>query len=403
MKRDTLLRLADEVVLRLTDGAMTVEGRDDAVQCDLAMLNTLGRLHRPATFEAALAAVDPPSRDAWMRASAQLFDLIGAGAVEPENDATRPRTDHGFSCLEPHLAMLADQRRTQAYVEAIRRVVRPGDVVLDLGTGSGVLAVAAAQAGARQIYAIERTGIASMAERVFRQNGVGDRIRLIRDVSTRVVLPERADVMVSEIIGTDPLCERILEYTRDAVDRLLVPEPRMVPARLRVSVRAVTLPEAVIEQHVATPRQLARWRDAYGIEFSPLNEGARRAWFSTTNAEAASWPALSPTVALLDIDLTRPPHAPFLAKAQTQATARGMLNGALIAWEVVLDARCTLSNDPRVIDPDCCWGTAAWLAEAPSSVAPGDPIDVSFRYAAPRSTASIVARPLVGLVKSVGA
>ena len=76
--------------------------------------------------------------------------------------------------------MLDDDRRTEAYLAALTKAVRPEDVVLDIGTGTGVLAVAAARAGARHVYAVEATDIADVAERVFTANGVGDRVTLIR-------------------------------------------------------------------------------------------------------------------------------------------------------------------------------------------------------------------------------
>ena len=68
--------------------------------------------------------------------------------------------------------MLHDERRTGDYLAALAAAVRPSDVVLDIGTGSGVLAVAAAKAGARHVYAVEASDIADVAERVFAVNGV---------------------------------------------------------------------------------------------------------------------------------------------------------------------------------------------------------------------------------------
>ena len=107
-----------------------------------------------------------------------------------------------------HIAMLNDRRRTASFLAAIRRVVRPGDVVVDVGTGTGVLAIAAAQAGAARVYAVEATGIGKLAEANFRANGLQDRITLVPGWSMQVTLPERADVLVSEVIGKTPLVNK---------------------------------------------------------------------------------------------------------------------------------------------------------------------------------------------------
>ena len=101
--------------------------------------------------------------------------------------------------------------------------------MLDIGTGSGILAVAAARAGARHVYAVEATDIAAVAERVFAANGVQDRVTLIAGWSRQIELPEPADLLMSEIIGSEPFEEEILETTLDARRRLLKPGARLIP------------------------------------------------------------------------------------------------------------------------------------------------------------------------------
>jgi hypothetical protein len=403
MRRDTRLRLSDAVGIRVAGDWMIVEGRDDAVRCERRMLSALDRLQRPGTFEDAMSAVETGSRHDWMSAAAQLLELVGAGAVcDGEQQTGRLLTDHGFSWLEPHIAMISDQQRTQSYIAAIKRVVRPGDVVVDLGTGTGVLAIAAAQAGARHVYAIERTHIADVAARMFFENGVADRVTIVRDVSTHAVLPERANVMTSEIIGTEPLCERILEYTSDAIDRHLCAGARMVPRGLRISARAVSLPDGVVERHVATERLTAGWAQTYGMDFSALAGAGLPAWFSASNAEAASWPALSPTIQLMDIDLAQPPRPPLSARARTIATAAGRLDAILIVWQAELDAHGSLSSDPLIIGPDCCWGAAVWLAQHRTPVVEGDELEFRFHYTAPRASADVALQRPAGFAAAAG-
>ena len=57
--------------------------------------------------------------------------------------------------LRYHRQLLSDAHRTESFGRAVAEVVRPGDVVLDLGSGSGILALIAARLGARQVYAVE--------------------------------------------------------------------------------------------------------------------------------------------------------------------------------------------------------------------------------------------------------
>ena len=81
-------------------------------------------------------------------------------------------------------SMLDDRGRTNGFCHALRTIVKPDDVVVDIGTGTGVLATCAALAGARKVYAVESSGIAEVAARVFAANGVTDRVTLVRERST---------------------------------------------------------------------------------------------------------------------------------------------------------------------------------------------------------------------------
>jgi protein arginine N-methyltransferase 7 len=105
-------------------------------------------------------------------------------------------TEGVFNCL-------IDEERTMAFAKAIAATVRPGDVVVDMGTGSGVLAMLAARAGAKKVYAIEidRSNIATL-NAVFRANALEDRIVLIHGDVCKVDLPEKVDVIIGEMIAT---------------------------------------------------------------------------------------------------------------------------------------------------------------------------------------------------------
>lgn len=127
--------------------------------------------------------------------------------------------------------ILADQVRVRAYDEAIRATVRHGAVVVDLGTGPGILALLACRAGAARVYAIEADPIVGLARELARANGYADRITFIEAVSRTIDLPERADVLVADVRGMLPLFGDGLVTMIDARDRFLRPGGAIVPMR----------------------------------------------------------------------------------------------------------------------------------------------------------------------------
>src|SRR5512140_3783943 len=85
--------------------------------------------------------------------------------------------------------MIADAARTQPFIEALRRAIRPGSVVLDIGTGPGFFALLACQLGASRVYAIEPDDNIEIGREDSRQQTHGERIVWLRGLSTEVDLP----------------------------------------------------------------------------------------------------------------------------------------------------------------------------------------------------------------------
>lgn len=96
--------------------------------------------------------------------------------------------------------MLADDRRVTAFRRAIERVIRPGDVVLEAGAGTGLLSSFAA-ARARAVYAVEADpGVAALGARLVELNGMADRVRYRQGRAERTLPPEPVDVVVCEML-----------------------------------------------------------------------------------------------------------------------------------------------------------------------------------------------------------
>ena len=227
------------------------------------LFDLLARFEGGASLAEVLASTPARGTLDWMEQSATVRQLVSAGALARE----AVRAPHqGFGAPTIHVKMLHDVERVAAYLRAIREVVRPDDIVVDLGTGTGVLAVAAAKAGARHVYAIEESAIGDTAQEVFATNGLSDRITLVRGHSTRVELPERGTVLVTETLGNDPLDEGILFFVADARRRLLVPGARLIPSAIDLVLQLV---EAPIDDTLSE-RVIAEWLHRYGVDLHPL-------------------------------------------------------------------------------------------------------------------------------------
>lgn len=124
-------------------------------------------------------------------------------------------TEGAFNCL-------IDHNRTEAFRNAIKNTVQSGNIVVDMGTGTGVLAMFAAQCGAKKVYAIEidPRNVATLRN-TFQENSMGNKIEVIEGDVTKVNLPEKIDVVVGEMIATGlieelqiPAMNNILRYAK---------------------------------------------------------------------------------------------------------------------------------------------------------------------------------------------
>lgn len=105
-------------------------------------------------------------------------------------------TEGVFNCL-------IDHKRTKAFAKAIKKTVAKGDIVVDMGTGTGILAMLAAKAGAAKVYAVEidKNNIATL-RKTFEKNGYGNIIEVIEGSILEVTIPEKVDVIIGEMIAT---------------------------------------------------------------------------------------------------------------------------------------------------------------------------------------------------------
>jgi protein arginine N-methyltransferase 1 len=165
--------------------------------------------------------------------------------------------------IDEHRQYLSDLPRVAAFRQAIREVVKPGDVVVDLGAGSGIMGLLACQAGAKRVYSIEETALIDLTHEISRANGFEDRMVFIKDLSTRIELPEQADVVVADQIGRFGFDAGIFGYFADARARFLKPGGTMIPATIDLVVTPV--------EHREMWDQVEFWKGKPArFDFSPM-------------------------------------------------------------------------------------------------------------------------------------
>jgi hypothetical protein len=151
----------------------------------------------------------------------------------------------------------------QAFIEAMAQKIRPGDVVADIGSGTGILACLAAKAGARKVYAIEHSSWIEIAREVVKTNGLDDRVECIHEDAARVRLPQKADVMLGDVIGVFGLEGGVLRIYPAFREANLAADGRVIPERIELFLA----PWEAAEQHA----EVDFWhRDWYGLDLSAV-------------------------------------------------------------------------------------------------------------------------------------
>jgi type I protein arginine methyltransferase len=235
--------------------------------------------------------------------------------------------------------MLVDAKRCETFREAIRRTVKPGDVVVDLGAGTGLLSFFAVQAGAQRVYAIEMSGIADLATQLISENGKQERITLIRGNSKKVRLPERCDVLISETLSS--FCfdtENTIEFMADARERFLKPGGRIVPEACDTVLMPFSSDECGLGRIPAK---------FYDVAFDAFRR-KRYALPELIRASGKNLLEIAPPQKCHHVNFYDDKKAPGPAMVVFKNCAEGRLDGFLGWFECQLCPGVTISNSPRL-------------------------------------------------------
>jgi protein arginine N-methyltransferase 1 len=207
-------------------------------------------------------------RGRFARVRAWISAKPGRAAwVYPEGEKTpesRYREYNGwyFAGFGEQERMLADHPRMDFYHAAIARHIRPGDRVVDLGTGTGILAALAARRGAAKVYAIDHSKILKQAKKLAAHNRI-ERVEFLATHSKDFVADEPVDVIVHEQMGDWLFNEAMVANVTDLRDRMLKPGGLILPSRFELYCEPVKLRD---ERHVPFIWEL----NVHGYDYSCL-------------------------------------------------------------------------------------------------------------------------------------
>lgn len=279
-----------------------------------------------------------------------------------------------------HFTMLNDHERNDAFAVALERLVQPGSHVLDIGSGTGLLAMMAANAGAGRVTTCESNPLlAEIARQTIAAHHMEDVIFVVAKPSTELAvgrdLPAPADLIVSEIVDCGLVGEGILPTLRDARERLLKRGGRLLP-------RSARLNGFLIESEAIAG--LNRVGESAGYDVRLFNTVATSGHFPV---RLSTWPhrAISGSAELFAVDFAADPLADGLRLVRLPVTSDGVAH-ALVAWfELDLGAGVTIRNSPENLRSH--WMQALIALDEPLAVAAGEILELEFRWKAGRLTA----------------
>jgi protein arginine N-methyltransferase 1 len=257
--------------------------------------------------------------------------------------------------------------RLDQYARAIHATVREGDVVLDLGTGTGLLAILACRAGAKRVYAIESSDAVQLGELLVSTTAFADRITFIQSASSQLRLPEPVDLIVCDIHDTFGLQPGGIASLLDARRRLLKPGGTLIPRAIEFRLAPVEAPEFYA-------REVDVWtRHVQDVDLSPVRQ------FAESHVHAGRFDSgelLSAPSPVGVIDLAHSASVRVSGTATATISRNGNMHGLCGCFETTLADGIRMGNVPGD-SSTTNFAQAFFPLARPVAVVAGDTVDLT--------------------------
>jgi Tfp pilus assembly protein PilF/precorrin-6B methylase 2 len=276
-----------------------------------------------------------------------------------------------------HLPMINDEERNEAYQRALERNVKPDDLVLEIGTGSGLVAMMAARAGAAKVVTCEvLPEIAAIAKDVIGRNGYADRIDVIVKKSTQLRvgqdLPQKADLFVSELINVGLLAPNMISVIRHARENLVKPEARIIPQVAQVYGMLLQC------DHLARINPV---REIAGFDMSPMDR-VRSPGYAQIDLAADPHQRLSDDFAAFTFDFRTDLSEADRHTLDVLATVPGICHGVAFWFDLEMDDKIIYRSSSQTRTNH--WKQAMHFFPQPIPVRPGEKLRIVAGYNATR-------------------
>lgn len=239
--------------------------------------------------------------------------------------------------LEVYGAMINDRTRMKAYKRALHQAIHPGCIVVDIGCGPGIFAFLACQFGAGRVYAIEPHDSIYLAHKLAKSNGYDEKIIFIQDISSKVNLPEKVDVIISDLRGSLPLFEHHIPTIIDARNRFLAEGGFLIPQADRLWTAIANYPK--IYRRIASP-----WlQNPFNLD---LHEGFSKVINRIQQGDVGKKQLLSKPSDWAYLDYTTIEDPDVHASLELEIVRPGTGHGLLLWFDGLLSESAGFSNAP---------------------------------------------------------
>ncbi|TMW62784.1 hypothetical protein Poli38472_005402 [Pythium oligandrum] len=274
-----------------------------------------------------------------------------------------------YSHVGIHREMITDRVRTDAYRNAILNnpELFKGKVVLDVGCGTGILSMFAAQAGAARVIGVDFSEMGHVAREITKDNGFGDVITILKGKVEDLELPvDKVDVIISEWMGYCLLYESMLDTVLFARDKWLAPGGYLFPDKCSMHIQGV----------YDSTQRFGFWDDVYGFNMKAIKSkiSIRDGFVEDVNpADVLTDRGLLKNI---DIDHVKYEELNFDSEFTLKVTKAGVLHGFVSSFDIGFERDCPKPEyfTTGVEGTPTHWHQVFFHIEQPFSVVEGEEI-----------------------------